>query len=160
MADELGALGCGFIDLELGGMAKVFIDLAVPLGSHSDQHADAFRIGQLRQLLLLGVLGGDSSLALLLNGFLIRLARLGVIHHFHRVNLLGGELGAAVFAQQAHRIGAALAAVAHHVHLALAGILQRLEFLRRGPALAIQAKHRAMLGRGNQRHDVVQESAA
>ena len=66
----------------------------------------------------------------------------------------------AVFAEQAHRVGATLAAMPHHVHLAFAAVLQRLQFLRRRSALAVEAKHRAMFGRGNQRHDVVQEGAA
>jgi hypothetical protein len=40
------------------------------------------------------------------------------------------EFGAAILAEQADRVGAALAAMAHHVHVAFAGILQGLEFSR------------------------------
>ena len=50
--------------------------------------------------------------------------------------------------------------MAHHVHLALAIVLQGFQLLRRGSALAVQAEHRAVLRRGNERHDVVQEGAA
>ena len=58
------------------------------------------------------------------------------------------------------RVGAALTAVPHHVHFAFAAVLQRLQLLRRRAALTVEAEHGAMLGRGDQRHDVVQEGAA
>ncbi len=102
----------------------------------------------------------DLRFPLLFDLGLIRLARVGVVVDLHLHDLFGRELGAAVFAQQTHRVRAALSAVAHHVHLAFAAVLQRLEFLRRRTALAVQSEHRAVLRRRDQRHDVVQESPA
>jgi hypothetical protein len=48
----------------------------------------------------------------------------------------------------------------HHVHLAFAIVLQCFQFLCARSALALEAEHGAMLRRGDQRHDVVQECAA
>jgi hypothetical protein len=65
------------------------------------------------------LLGGVLGLALKLDLFLVGG---GVC-----VDLVERELVAAILAQQADRIGAALAAVAHHRHVAGAGILQVLQ---------------------------------
>ena len=105
-------------------------------------------------------LGRDLGDALFLDLCLVGLAAFQVVVDLHRHDLVGGELGRAVLAQQAHRVGAALAAVTHHVHLAFAGVLQGFELLRRRTALAVETEHRAVLGRGDERHDVVQEGAA
>jgi hypothetical protein len=70
-------------------------------------------------------------------------AQLGTHDHrrlvvdLHGLDLVERELGAAILAEQADRIGTALAAVAHHVHVAFAGILQGLEFGRLRAALPI-----------------------
>ena len=108
----------------------------------------------------LRVLRRDLCLALLLHLGLVGLAAIEVVVDLHLHDFVGGELGAAVLAQQAHRVGAALPAMPHHVHLAFAAVLQRLQLLRGRAALAGEAEHRAVLGRGDQRHDVVQEGAA
>src|ERR1035437_1682939 len=50
--------------------------------------------------------------------------------------------------------------MAHQVHIAFATVLKSFQFLRRWPALAAHAKSSAVLGSRDERHDVVQESAA
>ena len=80
--------------------------------------------------------------------------------HIHLHDLLGGELVTTVLAQQAHRVGAALAAVPHQLHVAFALVLKRLQLLRGRAALAGQAEMGAVRRVGDQRHDVVQERAA
>jgi hypothetical protein len=92
-------------------------------------------------------------------------AQLGAHDHRRLVIDLHGfdpverELGAAILAEQADRIGTTLAAVPHHVHVACAGILQSLEFGRLRAALAHHAVEGAVPGLGDQRHDVVQEGS-
>ena len=139
-------------------MTEVFVDQSRALGRDRDQHLDvAVRAGQGGELRLLG---SHLRLALHFDLGLVGLARVDVVVDLHRHDLVGRELGAAVLAEQADRVGAALAAMTHHVHLAFAAVLQRLELLRRRTALAGETEHRAVLRRRDQRHDVVQERAA
>ena len=74
--------------------------------------------------------------------------------------LVEGELLAAILAEQADRVGAALAAMAHQLRAAFEPVLQGLQLHRRRAALAGQAEMRAVRRIGDQRHDVVQEGAA
>ena len=73
------------------------------------------------------------------------------------MNLDFGELLAAVFAQQAHRIGPTLTAVAHQLHIAGALVLNRFQLFGGGAGLAVQAKVGAVLRGRDQGHDVVEE---
>ena len=128
------------------------------LGRDRDQQLDVAQLaGQRLQLFLLGRHLGDP---LVLDLGLVGLAAVEIVIDLHRHDLVGRELRAAVLAEQAHRVGAALAAMPHHVHLAFAAVLQRFQFLRRRTTLAGETEHGAMLRRRDQRHDVVQERAA
>ncbi len=77
----------------------------------------------------------------------------------HLFNLVQRKLVAPIFAQQAHRIGAALTAMAHHVHIAGTAVLQVLQFIGGRAALPHHAVESAVFGFGNQRHHVVQKCA-
>ena len=98
-------------------------------------------------------------LALLLDLGLVGLAAFKIVVHVHMHDLFGGEFRAAVLAEKADGVRAALPAMPHHVHFAFALILQRLQLLRRWAALTGEPEYGAMLRRGNKRHDVVQEGA-
>ncbi len=142
-------------------MAEVLVDHAAALGRDRDQDGPVRPGDPVRgepQLLAggphIGAPAFDRGLGRLPTGQVVGdLAGIG----------LRAELLAAVLPQQPDRVGPALAAVAHHVHLgtvvARAAILQRLELLRSRPALPGQAVVGAVLGRGHQRHHVVQERA-
>src|SRR3546814_7733307 len=84
---------------------------------------------------LLALLRLDLGLTFGLDRLLVSLAAFGVVVDFHRHDLVGGELRRTVLAEQPDRVGAALAAMAHHVHIAFAVVLQGLEFLRRRPEI-------------------------
>ena len=125
MADELGARRRDLVDLEFVGVAEMLVDDAAALGGDRDLDLDRGRL--VGQRLHLALLGDRDGIALGLDLGLIGLARGEVVFDVHRHHLLGGEFGAAVFAEQADGVGAALPAMTHHVHLAFAGILQRLQ---------------------------------
>ena len=110
-------------------MAEVFVDDAAALGGDRHQHRtrDFFLLDALdADQLHLGFLGQTFAFQFFVDGRM----HLGAhLHRFrivdvHLFDLVHGELGAAILAQQSHRIGTALAAVAHHVHVAGTGILQ------------------------------------
>src|ERR1039458_5747108 len=109
-------------------MTEVFVHQSRTFGGHRNQQLDlTIRAGKSIELLLLR---GHLCLALPFNLGLVGLAGFRVVVDFHCHDLVSGELGAAVLAQQSDRIGAALTAMTHHVHLAFAAVLQRLELLR------------------------------
>ena len=140
-------------------MTEVLVDAAAALGRHGDQDLGVgFDAGHFGHFLLAR---RNLVLTLGLDQFLIGLAGFEVVFDlglFHQ--LFEREFSRAILAEQADGIGAALAAVAHHVHVAFAGILQRLQLLRGRAALAVEAEVGAVLGFRDQRHDVVQERAA
>ena len=164
VTDETHTCGRRFVDQELAGMTEVFVDHAAALGGDCNQHRtcyffllDALDADQLH----LGFLGESFAFQFLVDGGMhlgAHLHRLGIVD-VHLLDLVHGEFRAAVFAQQSDRIGTALATVAHHVHVARAGILQRLQLVMSRSALAGEAVVGAVLGFGDQRHHVVQESA-
>src|SRR5208337_4911312 len=155
MTDKLCTSRRKLPDLELLGMAKVLIDESGTLRRHGGEKLDvAHFTGKCRKLFLFR---RDLSDPLLFDLGLISLSRVEIVVHVHCHDLVGREFRAAVFAQEAHRISAALPAVAHHIHLAFTAILERLQLLSRGTPLTRKAKHRAMLRRGDKRHDIVEE---
>ncbi|EWS64228.1 hypothetical protein Y695_02530 [Hydrogenophaga sp. T4] len=141
-------------------MAEVLVDPTTALGGDRDQHLEVFIHSDGRGRGQGFVFGGLLRLALDLDLVLVALALVQVVDHFHLLQLVERELFRAVFAQQAHRVGAALAAMAHQVGAAHAGVLHRFQLGSGRATLAGEAEHRAVFGFGDQRHDVVQEGAA
>ncbi|MGY4364230.1 hypothetical protein ACVW1A_000295 [Bradyrhizobium sp. LB1.3] len=125
-------------------MTEVLVDQSRALGCNRHQHLDfAGRAGELRKLLLLG---RKLCNARLLDFNLILLSGLFIIFEVHGHDLFNGEFAAAVLPEQSDGVGAALATVTHHVHLAFAAILQCCHFLCRRGALPAATEHGAVLG--------------
>ena len=160
-ADETYIGGVGLVDQELAGVAEVLIDHPAAGGRHRHQDRARFLLGPLdggdrdeglAALLALGLpvgLDGGMDLAPVLHG-------LGVID-LHGLDLVQREFVPPILTQHPHRVRPALAAVAHHIHIPGAGVLQGLKFLMGGSALAHHTIEGAVLGLGNQRHHIVQE---
>src|SRR6266536_1233853 len=158
MTHKLGTGRAQLVHLKFLGVAEVFVDAPAAPGGHGNQDLDVAALA--RQSYKFGLFGRNLGLPLHFYLFLVGLARSEVVIDVHLHDLVGGELGAAIFAEQTHGIGATLAAVAHHVHLAFAAVLQRFQLLRRRTTLSRQPEDGAVLRRGDQRHDVVQKCAA
>ncbi|MGY3461881.1 hypothetical protein ACVWW5_007331 [Bradyrhizobium sp. LM3.4] len=126
-------------------MTEVLVDQSRALGCNRHQHLDcAGRAGEPRKLLLLG---RKLCNARLLDFGLILPSGLLIILDVHGHDLFHGELRAAVLPEQSDGVGAALATMTHHVHLAFAAILQCCHFLCGRAALPAETEHGAVLGR-------------
>ena len=77
--------------------------------------------------------------------------------NLHGLDLRQRKLRAAILTEQAHCICTALAAMAHHRHVAGTGILQVFQFLCCRAALPAETVVRAMFRLRDQRHHIVQE---
>src|ERR1035438_4520245 len=158
MADKLDS-GCAYlVYLKLSRVAEVLVNAPASLGGHRYQDRNiTLDSGEHFQF---GISRRDHFRALSFHVPLIGLTDLKVIMYIHLHHFFSRELVAPILTQQSHSVGAALAAVAHHVHLAFARILQCLQLLRSRTACSIQPENSSMLRRRDQGHDVVQEGAA
>ena len=116
-------------------MAKVHVNNALSAGGYRHQYRTRSKFRFLFMLLRLFSFFQTFTVHFSLYGLMNHLAffHRRLIINFHILNLVQRKFIAAIFTQHAHGIGTALAAMAHHVHIAGAAILQILQFIGVGP---------------------------
>ena len=135
----------------------MLIDPTAAFAADGHQHA---RIGRSALEGLVGTLLGPSSMRSFPLYVLAVGLPTGVVRFGRRVvDPIQRKILALILAEQADRVGAALAAVLHQIGAIREFLLQRLQLRGRRSALPCEAEVGAVRRIGDQRHDVVQEGA-